>query len=137
MTSAHLHFPVPALIAAAWLTLLAAAPLHAQYKEPQESAAAPSQDEPAAAPRPETGGLQFSVPDDWPIEKRNGAVGPIPIEEYMKLRFDRMTAQIQALETRVQNLEEANRRRDHEDTARRGLLLSAESSIPDTEKENP
>jgi hypothetical protein len=43
-------------------------------------------------------GLHFNVPPDWPIEKRNGIVGPIPIEEYLSRKFS-------ALESRVQELE--------------------------------
>jgi len=33
-------------------------------------------------------GLNFQVPEDWPIEKRGGIVGPIPMEEYMSIKFE-------------------------------------------------
>ena len=39
-------------------------------------------------------GLQFNVPSDWPIEQRNGTLGPIPIEEYLTLKFDKIDARI-------------------------------------------
>ena len=45
-------------------------------------------------------GLHFNVPPDWPIEKRNGVVGPIPIEEYLGHKFQALTSQLQALEQR-------------------------------------
>jgi len=32
-------------------------------------------------------GLNFQVPEDWPIEKRGGIVAPIPTEEYMSIKF--------------------------------------------------
>lgn len=45
-------------------------------------------------------GLHFDVPPDWPIEKRGGVVGPIPIEEYLGRKFQALTSQLQALEQR-------------------------------------
>ena len=30
---------------------------------------------------------RYVVPADWPIEKRAGTVGPIPVEEYLALKF--------------------------------------------------
>jgi len=47
------------------------------------------------------GGVGFSVPADWPIERRNGATGPIPIEEYMALKFNKLEERISALEKKL------------------------------------
>ena len=44
-------------------------------------------------------GLHFKVPADWPIERRNGVLAPIPLEEYLAKKFG-------ALEQRVQQLEQ-------------------------------
>jgi len=33
------------------------------------------------------GGLNFQVPEDWPIEKRGGILAPIPTEEYVSIKF--------------------------------------------------
>jgi hypothetical protein len=44
-------------------------------------------------------GLNFQVPPDWPIEKRNGIMGPIPIEEYLSMKFS-------AIEARLRNVEQ-------------------------------
>lgn len=46
-------------------------------------------------------GVGFSVPADWPIERRNGATGPIPIEEYMALKFNKLEERISALESKM------------------------------------
>ena len=43
-------------------------------------------------------GLNFNVPADWPIEKRNGVVGPIPIEEYLGRKFSALDSRLQSLE---------------------------------------
>ena len=123
----------PLLFAAALMLWLPAG-LQAQYNGQLSDESAPAENS-AESARPDTGGLQFSVPDDWPIEKRNGAVGPIPIEEYMKLRFDRVETQMNALDARVQQLEENIAQRDKEENARRARFISAESE-PETEKEN-
>ncbi|MFC1709578.1 hypothetical protein ACFL2J_05960 [Candidatus Omnitrophota bacterium] len=39
-------------------------------------------------------GLRFTVPEDWPIEERNGVVAPIPIEEYIDIKFKRIISQL-------------------------------------------
>ena len=60
----------------------------------------PSGKEPPATVHKTEEGLHFDVPPDWPIEKRNGVVGPIPIEEYLGRKFQALTSQLQALEQR-------------------------------------
>ena len=37
-------------------------------------------------------GLRFTVPEDWPIEKRGGGLAPIPVEEYVLKRFKEIIA---------------------------------------------
>jgi hypothetical protein len=46
-------------------------------------------------------GLHFNVPPDWPIEERNGVVGPIPVEEYMARKFAGMESRLKTLEQQV------------------------------------
>lgn len=46
-------------------------------------------------------GLHFNVPPDWPIEERNGVVGPIPAEEYMARKFSGMDSRLKTLEQQV------------------------------------
>ena len=50
-------------------------------------------------------GLNFVVPPDWPIEKRNGVVRPIPIEEYLAQKFGALDKKLQELERKVGALE--------------------------------
>jgi len=71
-------------------------------------------------------GLRFMLPPDWPIEERAGVVGPVPVEEYLAMKFagvntklsvqaeqlaaqaDRITVQdeqLSALDRRIQELE--------------------------------
>jgi hypothetical protein len=45
--------------------------------------------------------LHFQVPADWPIEERAGVVGPIPVEEYLALKFQQLETRLQALEQRL------------------------------------
>jgi prefoldin subunit 5 len=42
-------------------------------------------------------GLNFQVPEDWPIEKRGGIVAPIPTEEYVAKKFKSVAEELQAL----------------------------------------
>lgn len=59
------------------------------------------------------GSHRLLLPKDWPIEQRDGQVGPVPIEAYLSMKFgqvrEKFTAteqRIAALEQRVQQLEE-------------------------------
>ena len=53
----------------------------------------------------ESKGLKFKVPADWPVEERDGGVGPIPAEEYMSRKFSAVATQIETLERRLSALE--------------------------------
>lgn len=50
-------------------------------------------------------GLRFNVPADWPIEERNGAVGPIPIEEYLAMKFSGIESRLRTLESQISGFE--------------------------------
>lgn len=50
-------------------------------------------------------GLHFQLPPDWPVEKRAGSVGPIPIEEYMARKFAAIDQRLKTLEQRVGSLD--------------------------------
>lgn len=50
-------------------------------------------------------GLHFQLPPDWPIEKRGGAVGPIPVEEYLSRKFTALDQRIRAIEQQTSALD--------------------------------
>jgi len=50
-------------------------------------------------------GLRFRVPPDWPIEKRGGGVGPIPVEEYVARKFASMEIRLRAMEQQLSSME--------------------------------
>ncbi len=43
-------------------------------------------------------GLHFELPEDWPVEKRNGVLAPIPLEEYLSRKFKGVDGRIEAME---------------------------------------
>ena len=49
--------------------------------------------------------LNFNLPPDWPVEKRGGVVGPIPVEEYLAKKFKELDAKLQAIEQRLSGLD--------------------------------
>jgi|GEM_PF-1377918 len=53
-------------------------------------------------------GLLFNLPEDWPIQKNGATLGPIPIEQYLALKFDKANERIAELEARVKSLESKN-----------------------------
>ena len=43
-------------------------------------------------------GINFNVPDDWPLEEQGGAIGPIPVEEYLILKFGKAEERFKKIE---------------------------------------
>ena len=74
-------------------------------------------------------GLKFQVPEDWPIEKRGGAVGPVPVEEYLAMKFAKAESQLENLQKQIKAQEERIRRLE-EENRRRKQLQSGETDTP-------
>ena len=49
--------------------------------------------------------LNFELPPDWPIERRGGLMQPIPVEEYLAMKFKAFDARLQGMEQRMQALD--------------------------------
>ena len=49
--------------------------------------------------------LNFELPPDWPIEKRGGMVAPIPVEEYLAMKFKALDVRLQAIEQRLNGMD--------------------------------
>ena len=92
----------------------------------------PSAKEPAATVRKTEEGLHFDVPPDWPIEKRGGVIGPIPIEEYLGRKFQALTSQLQALEQRFNGFDVRLRVMEEEmKKQKQGLRSGGEPAQPE------
>ena len=73
------------------------------------------------------GAHRLLLPKDWPVEEQEGRFAPIPIEEYLSMKFsqvgatfDQITQRLDVLERRLQKLEE-----DHKTSQVRLRLLEA------------
>ncbi|MBI4342530.1 MAG: hypothetical protein HY599_04095 [Candidatus Omnitrophica bacterium] len=49
--------------------------------------------------------LNFQLPLDWPIERRGGMVGPVPVEEYLAMKFKALDARLQSIEQQLSGLD--------------------------------
>ena len=76
----------------------------------------------------EVDGLHFQVPEDWPVEKRGGVLGPIPTEEYVSIKFkeidkeflavkDELSDKISGIQTHLEKMESesANKMKNAQD----------------------
>ena len=77
-------------------------------------------------------GLNFTLPPDWPIEKRGGITAPIPVEEYLGKKFSAVESRLKLLEqqyngfdVRLRIIEEALKRQQ-----RQGLTSTDSQSNP-------
>jgi len=50
-------------------------------------------------------GLHFDLPPDWPVEERGGITAPIPIEEYLAIKFKALESRLQVLEQQLSGLD--------------------------------
>jgi len=51
-------------------------------------------------------GLNFRVPEDMPIEKRNGIVAPIPFDEYMYGKFKQIDERLKSMEAKLDSIKQ-------------------------------
>ena len=79
------------LVGAAWL-----APRPAQAADPKDGEGVTTKSE---------DGLRFRLPPDWPIEKRNGMTGPIPVEEYLARKFSALDNRLNQLESQLTSID--------------------------------
>ena len=56
------------------------------------------------------------LPKDWPVKREHGVVSPIPIEQYLSMKFGQVREKtltidqrLDVLEQRIQHLEEDNK----------------------------
>lgn len=45
------------------------------------------------------------LPKDWPIEQKDGQLGPVPVEQYLSMKFGQVRAKTQATDQRLAALE--------------------------------
>ena len=50
-------------------------------------------------------GLNFRVPEDMPIEKKNGIEAPLPFDEYMYGKFKQIDGRLENIEKKLDNIE--------------------------------
>jgi len=77
-------------------------------------------------------GLNFAVPEDWPIEKRGGIVGPIPTEEYITIKFKATAEEIRSIKDNLEErVERLNEKLDMLDEKRLdNNILQPQNSVP-------
>jgi len=74
--------------------------------------------------------LHFKLPPDWPIEKRGGVTAPIPIEEYLAMKFKAVQSQMQVLEQRFNGFDVRLRALEEAAEKQKQGLHSGGSSAP-------
>ena len=54
-------------------------------------------------------GLSFTVPEDMPIVNRNGIVAPVPFEEYIYGKLNKLNSRLKSVEARLDQVERRKR----------------------------
>ena len=103
--------------------LLWAAPVSAQNSQGQSQAATDEESEAIEEPYTDDEvviktdeGSRLLLPKDWPVKREHGVVSPIPIEQYLSMKFGQVREKtndidqrVEVLEQRVQRLEGDNK----------------------------
>jgi len=109
------------LLAATWVCVQLWAMPNLIYA--QDEAASDSE---RATVRKSMNQLNFQLPPDWPIEKRNGMVAPIAVEEYLARKFASVEARLQKFEQQLSGMDLRLRVLEEQSAAHRQGLRSAE-----------
>jgi hypothetical protein len=51
-------------------------------------------------------GLKFDVPEDRPIEKKHSIIAPMPLDEYVAMKFLKLEDRLQKIENSIKQIEE-------------------------------
>lgn len=79
-------------------------------------------------------GINFDLPEDWPIEERGGAVGPIPIEEYLAMKFRKVDAKFDEMESGTGGTKEKLAAIDERLTKLENTLSEIDTRLSDLEQ---
>ena len=79
-------------------------------------------------------GINFSVPEDWPITDQGGALAPIRVEEYVTLKFGKVDQHFQALEETVKSLSKENSELKEKLKQVEGTAMDLEARLIDLEQ---
>ena len=85
--------------------LTAAAPLRAELTEEQKNEMKEDVKNFKYQSVQTDNGLNFRVPEDMPIEKRNGIQAPIPFDEYMYGKFKQLDTRLENIDKKLERLE--------------------------------
>ncbi len=76
------------------------------------------------------GAHRLLLPKDWPVEHReDGVIQPVPVEQYLTLKFGRVADALDDVEQRLTRLEEALARLDAVDQALAQRLHALEADV--------
>ena len=52
------------------------------------------------------GGHRLLLPKDWPIEHEHGVISPVPVEQYLSLKFDQVQERFNRIDKRIEAIED-------------------------------
>ncbi len=62
------------------------------------------------------GAHRLLLPNDWPVEQKDGLVNPVPVEQYLSMKFDQVASRLEeimqrmaAIDQRLRSVEEAQK----------------------------
>ncbi len=50
-------------------------------------------------------GHRLLLPKDWPIERKNGVIAPVGVEQYLSVKFNQVEQAFQSIDARLNQLE--------------------------------
>lgn len=51
-------------------------------------------------------GIKFDVPEDRPIERKDGVIGPMPMDKYVAFKFSKSEKRLEKIEDSIERIEE-------------------------------
>ena len=77
------------------------------------------------------GGHHVLLPKDWPVEQRDGRLVPIPIEEYLSMKFGQVATTFEERDRRLETLGQRLRELEEDHKMLQQRLRVLEQTAPE------
>ena len=77
------------------------------------------------------GAHHLLLPKDWPVEQRDGRFVPIPIEEYLSMKFGQVAAAFEERDRRLELLDQRLRKMEEDHKVLQQRLRLLEQAAPE------
>ena len=73
------------------------------------------------------GAHRLLLPNDWPVEQKDGLVNPVPIEQYLSMKFSQVASRLDAVAQRMASMDQRLRNVEEQQKTLQARLRTLEA----------